>query len=345
MRLGPITFGTALAIMLGWLFWIGKPILLPVIAAVIALYVLTAGASALKRLPLLRHAPLWALRVLVLLAFTAGIVLLFFLIVVNFARVVDAIPGYEQNLDALVARGATFLGIEDEPNWEIVRDSTLGRIDTAGLIAPFANQIRGIGTTLFLIVLYAAFFFAERVQFADKVAIALGGPGKGVRAVQLIDRINTRISQYLLVKTFVNVVLGAISYAIMWAIGIEFALFWAVLIAFLNYVPYFGSLVGVLFPVLLSLVQSGSYQFAVLSLVTLTIAQVYVGAVLEPRLMGRTFNLSPAVVLLALAFWGGLWGIAGAILAVPLTASLVIVLAEVPATRPIAVMLSARGRV
>ena len=130
-----------------------------------------------------------------------------------------------------------------------------------------------------------------------------------------------------------------------WLIGVEFALFWAVLIAFLNYVPYFGSLIGVLFPVLLSLVQSGSFGFAALALATLTVAQVYVGAVLEPRLMGRTFNLSPAVVLLALAFWGALWGIAGAILAVPLTASLVIVLAEIDATRPIAVMLSARGRI
>ncbi|ETX27923.1 AI-2E family transporter [Roseivivax isoporae] len=344
MRLATITYGTALAIMLGWLFWMGKPILLPVLAAVISLYVLSAAATALTRVPLLGHLPLWALRTLVLLLFTAGIVMLFVLIVVNFNRVIAAVPGYEQNLDRLVARGATMLGIEDEPNWEIVRDNTLGQIDVASYIAPLANQIRGIGTSLFLIVLYAAFFFAERVQFADKITIALGGMRRGAKAVDLMNRINGRVSDYLLVKTFVNVVLAAISFVIMWAIGVEFAVFWAVLIGFLNYIPYFGSLIGVIFPVILSLVQSGSFGFAVVSLVTLTFAQVYVGAVLEPRLMGRTFNLSPAVVLLALAFWGALWGIAGAILAVPLTASLVIVLAEVQATRPIAVMLTARGR-
>ncbi|SLN24081.1 AI-2 transport protein TqsA [Roseivivax jejudonensis] len=345
MRLAPITYGTALAIMLGWLFWMGKPILLPVLVAIVSLYVLSAAASALKRVPVIKVLPLWALRVIVLVAFTAGIVALFAMLVVNFGRVAEAIPGYEENLDRLVARGATLVGVEDEPNWAILRDNTLGRIDVASYLGQLANQIRGIGTTLFLVVLYAAFFFAERVLFADKVSIALGGFDRGRKAVELVDRINSRISDYLLVKTFVNVVLAVVSYGIMWVIGIEFAVFWAVLIGFLNYVPYFGSLIGVLFPVLLSLVQSASFGFAALALATLTIAQVYVGAVLEPRLMGRTFNLSPAVVLLALAFWGALWGIAGAILAVPLTASLVIVLAEIEMTRPIAVMLSARGRI
>ncbi|SFE29637.1 AI-2E family transporter [Roseivivax sediminis] len=345
MRLSTITYGTALAIMLGWLFWMGKPLLLPVLTAIVSLYVLSAAATALSRLPLIGLLPLWALRTLVLIAFATGLFVLFFMLMANFGRVAAAVPGYEENLDRLVARGATMFGIEDEPNWAIVRDNTLGRIDVASYIAPLANQIRGFGTTLFLIVLYAAFFFAERALFADKVTIALGGMQRGKKAVDLVDRINGRISDYLLVKTLVNVVLGLISFGIMWVIGIEFAVFWAVLIGFLNYVPYFGSLIGVLFPVLLSLVQSGSFGFAGLALVTLTVAQVYVGAVLEPRLMGRTFNLSPAVVLLALAFWGALWGIAGAILAVPLTASLVIVLAEIEATRPVAVMLSARGRI
>ena len=128
-------------------------------------------------------------------------------------------------------------------------------------------------------------------------------------------------------------------------LGIEFALFWAVLIAFLNYIPYIGSLIGVLFPVLLSLAQFGELGMAGTVLVSLTAAQVFVAAYLEPRMMGRAFNLSPFVVLLALAFWSTLWGLAGALLAVPLTASLVLLLAEIQTVRPIAVLLSANGNV
>ncbi|MGP1355899.1 AI-2E family transporter, partial [Roseicyclus sp.] len=154
-----------------------------------------------------------------------------------------------------------------------------------------------------------------------------------------------RIGRYLFVKTAINIILGAISFAIMLLLGIEFALFWAVLIAFLNYIPYIGSIVGVIFPVLLSLAQFGTIAMAGTVLVALSAAQIFVGAWLEPRMMGRAFNLSPFVVLLSLAVWSTLWGLPGALLAVPMTASLVLVLAEIRSTRFIAVMLSASGRV
>ncbi|MBM9594270.1 AI-2E family transporter [Roseitranquillus sediminis] len=345
MQLRNVTYATALAIMLGWLLWIGKPILLPVIAAIVALYILSAAASSIRRLPFLRVAPLWLLRTVVLIGFTLAAVAIFTLIATSFARVAAAIPGYEQNLDALIGRGANLVGIDDEPSWERVREATLDRISGTRMIAPVAASLRGFGVTLFLVVLYASFFVSERVQFERKLRLAMGDTERGERALALLARINERVGQYLLVKTLVNVILGLISFAIMWLIGIEFALFWAVLIAFLNYIPYVGSLIGVLFPVLLSLAQSGSIAFALLALVTLTAAQVYVGGVLEPRMMGRAFNLSPFVVLLALAFWGALWGVPGAILSVPLTASLVIVLAEIRETRPAAILMSASGRV
>lgn len=345
MHLRSLVYATALAIMLGWLVWIGKPVLLPILAAVISLYILSAAADGLGRVPIVGLAPLWLRRLLALAAFTLGVLLLFTLIVDSLARVLAALPRYESNLDLLVARAATLLGIEDEPTWARLRALTLDRFEASRLIAPLVGSIGGFGGTLFLTVLYASFLLAERVRFARKLALAMGDAERGARALTLLVRINERIGRYLLVKTLVNGVLGAVSYLIMWGIGIEFAPFWAVLIAVLNYIPYVGSLVGVLFPVLLSLAQFGSLAVAGAVLLALSAAQVAVGAVLEPRMMGRAFNLSPLVVLIALAVWGALWGVPGAILAVPLTASLVIVLAEIDTTRPLAVMLSANGRV
>ena len=344
VRLRAAFYATGLAVMLGWLLWLGQAILLPVIAAVIALYVLSAAAEGLGRVPVLGRTPLWLRRALALVGFTALVAALFALVATTFAQVVAALPGYQSNIDALVVRGAGLLGLEDEPNWARLREATLGRIDAAGLVRPLVGSVGSFGATLFLVVLYAAFFFAERMQFAGKLALAMGGAERGAQAMALLRRVNERIGGYLLVKTVVNAILGAVSFAIMWVFGIEFAAFWAVLIAALNYVPYVGSLLGVVFPVLLSLAQFGSFGVAAATLAALTAAQVYVGSVLEPRMMGRAFNLSPFVVLLALAFWGAMWGVAGAILAVPLTASLVIVLAEIEATRPVAILLSANGR-
>lgn len=344
-RMRNATYGTALTLMIGWLLWIGKPVLLPVLAAVISVFILLTAAASMQRLPLLGRLPGWARRAMILIVFTFVVILLFILVINNLAQVAAALPRYESNLEALITRNASLLGIEDEPTWENVRKVTLDQVDFRSWVAPALLSLRGFGTMLFLVVLYSSFFIAERGAMARKVVMAMGDEEAGARAISLLSRINERIGQYLFVKTVLNVVLGAISFAIMLLLGIEFALFWAVLIAFLNYIPYIGSLIGVLFPVLLSLAQFGTLGMAGAVLVSLTAVQIFVAAYLEPRMMGRAFNLSPFVVLLALAFWSALWGLPGALLAVPLTASLVLVLAEIKPVRPIAVMLSANGKV
>jgi predicted PurR-regulated permease PerM len=339
------TYAIALTLMLGWLLWIGRPVLLPVLAAVISVYVLLTAAATMRRMPVVGRLPDWALHTLILIFFTIGMGLLFVLVINNLGQVLAALPSYESNLDALITLRASLLGIEDEPTWENLRRVTLDQIDVRSWVTPALLSLRGFGVTLFLVVLYASFLMAERGAMASKVIIAMGGEDAGQKALSLLSRINERIGQYLFVKTVINAMLGLMSFGIMVLLGIEFALFWAVLIAFLNYIPYFGSLVGVIFPVLLSLAQFGTLWMAGVVLVSLTAAQVFVGAYVEPKMMGRAFNLSPFVVLLALVCWSALWGLPGALLAVPMTASLVLVLSEIKMTRPIAVMLSASGKV
>ena len=331
--------------MVGWLMWVGKPVLLPIIAALISVYVLSTAATSMQRLPMVGRLTGWIRRLIVLLAFATAVVLLFLLVINNLAQVSAALIRYEANLDALATRFANVAGIEDEPTWENLRHVTFDQIDFGAWVAPALASLRGFGTLLFLTVLYAAFFMAERGVLAKKLIIALGDEVSGERTLSLLRTINERIGRYLSVKTVVNTILGAISYVIMLLLGLEFALLWAVLIAFLNYIPYIGSLVGVIFPTLLSLAQFGTIGMAAITLALLTAVQILVGAYLEPRMMGRAFNLSPFAVLLALAFWSTLWGLPGAVLAVPMTASLVLVLAAFPITRPAAVMLSANGRV
>lgn len=344
MRLSTITYATALAIMLGWLLWIGKPVLLPVLAAVIAIYVLSEATISLAKLPILRHAPGWLLRLMLLAGFSLALFVLGLFITNGLVRVLEAMPRYEKNLDILVGRYATTFGFEGEPTWLMVQKATIDQINTAAWIPSILSNLRGFGSTFFFIVLYASFLFAERTQFAKKFYLAINDDAQRDHTMGIIDRINDRIGTYLLVKTMINIILGLLSYLALLAIGIEFALVWAILIAVLNYIPYVGSLIAVVFPVLLSLAQFGTLTMAGITLVTLSFLQTFVASYLEPRMMGRTFNLSPLVVLLALAFWSALWGLPGALLAVPLTSSLVIVLAEFRSTRPFAIMLSANGQ-
>ncbi|HQR29508.1 MAG TPA: AI-2E family transporter, partial [Anaeromyxobacteraceae bacterium] len=117
----------------------------------------------------------------------------------------------------------------------------------------------------------------------------------------------------------------------------------AVLIGLLNYIPYAGSFFGVAIPVAVALGQFGDPGAVLGLLVGLVAAQVVIGNVLDPFLMGSSLNLSPFAILVSLAVWSQLWGVAGAVLAVPITSVMVIVLSAFAGTRPIAVLLSKDG--
>ena len=78
-------------------------------------------------------------------------------------------------------------------------------------------------------------------------------------------------------------------------------------------------------------------------LLALAAAQFVIGNFLDPYLLGNSLNLSTFAILASLTVWTGLWGIAGAFLAVPITAVLAIVCSEFPGTRPIAILLSRSG--
>ena len=128
--------------------------------------------------------------------------------------------------------------------------------------------------------------------------------------------------------------------------GFDFAAFWAVLIALLNYIPYIGSMAGVLAPTAIAIVQfEGDWSMIATCFFGLTFCQIFVGSFLEPSLMGRSLNLSPFVILVSLTAWGSMWGIAGALLSAPVTAILVIVFSEFEGTRPVAILLSRSGKI
>lgn len=328
-----------LAILLGWLLKAGKGVLLPVFAAIIVVYVLVSATEALGQVPLLGRLPEWLRRLLVLGVFVAVVVALGAIVTSTVGKLVTLAPTYQANLERMLNAATAAIGLGQSTDWNSLRAATLGKIDVQALLGTVLGSIGSMAGMVFMVLVYALFLMGERSQFARKLATAL--PGESAEQTKTIIRdINDRIGQYLAIKTLVNIILGVLSYLIMLAFGLDFALFWALVIALLNYIPYVGSMLGVLFPVLLALAQFGSFSTMLALAALLSAAQAVVGNVLEPRLIGRQVNLSPFVVLLALSLWSSLWGVAGAILAIPLTSMLAIVLGAFGATRPLAVLLA-----
>lgn len=328
-----------LLVLVGWLLKVGQSILLPVFAAVIAMYVLITSAQAMTRLPVVGRWPQWLRRLLVLLLFMAVMAVLAAVVAMTVEQVIDTLPRYEQNLQRLAASAASFLGLERLPDWAALKAATLGQWDMRGWVIGMLASAGSLAGMVFLVVVYALFLMGERAGFARKLSVAL--PGESAAQTQAMIRdINQRIGQYLSAKTLVNAILAAASFAVLWAFGVDFALFWALMIGLLHYIPYIGSAVGVAAPVLLSLAQFGSLTTTMAMAALLFALQGWIGNVVEPRIMGKQVNLSPFVVMLALSIWSALWGVAGAILAIPLTAMLAIVLNAFASTRPLTILLA-----
>lgn len=345
-----LVLSVILLVALGWLLSIGQSILLPIFIAVIAVYVMVSASAALGQLPFLRRLPAVFLRILVLGAFTVALLFLVAIVASTLREIAAVAPTYEANLRTIVEGVAGRLGLEEQHLWAEIRSATLDRIDAQRVVLAALSGFTSAGTTIFLVVVYAGFLMAERETFPLKVSAALIDEERSATAMRVVTDINAQIGQYLLIKTLINLVLGAISFAILWIMDVDFALFWVIAIALfwviaialLNYIPYVGSYLGVAFPVLLSIGQFASLQTTLILLILLVAAQVYVGNLLEPRWIGRQLNMSPFAVLVALSLWAALWGVPGAILAIPMTSILIIVTSSFPATRFIAVLLSER---
>ncbi|MEX0957831.1 MAG: AI-2E family transporter [Burkholderiales bacterium] len=339
-----VALGAVLAVVVGWVLHVGKPVFVPIVFSVLIAYVITGLARLLEQVP--KVGPYLPLPVryffsisVIGMAMAAGVSL----IITNVGRVVALTPVYQESLLSKIHQVMVYFGIERAPTWTTLRDDFLGQINIQGLVGSTVVSATAMVTTLLIVFLYVTFLLLEKRFFPDKLQRLSKNPKAAERIQRVLADINARIGAYLAMKTFINVILGVVSWAILTLMGVEFAAFWAVVIAVLNYVPYIGSALGVLFPVAMSIVQFNDLTTVLTLLAALSAAQFVIGNFLDPYLLGNQLNLSPFVILASLAIWSSLWGIPGAFLAVPITAVLVIILSGFSGTRPIAVLLSRNG--
>jgi predicted PurR-regulated permease PerM len=231
------------------------------------------------------------------------------------------------------------------PNSDFSLDKLNDLFNLQKLVGWTTSVISSVTSTLMLIIIYLLFLFAEQSVFDRKFAALFSSPERLSKAQAVRSEVMKKIRIYLSVKTFVSVLTGVLSAMLLALIGVDYAVFWGFIIFLLNYIPTIGSMLGVVFPAVLSLVQfDTSWQFFAV-VILLGGLQFAVGNILEPRLMGSSLNLSGLVIMLALAIWGAIWGITGMILSVPIMVVILIICAQFPASRPIAVLLSSKGEV
>ena len=344
-RFQGLVYGAVLAVLLGWVLRIGRDVFVPIVFGTLVVYVIVGFARLLSRIPYLgRLLPIQIRHVVSGVVISLGLVALALHLVAYTDEVLAVAPQYQRSLLAAIQKAAVILRIETEPTWTTLRQQVLAQVNLQRLLGSVLASVSSVIATVTVVLLYASFLVLERRSLAAKMASISSDPEKAARIRQVTDDIHAKVGSYLALKTAISLLLGAVCWVPMKLLGVPFAGLLALLIAMLNFVPYLGSFLGVVIPLVVEVAQFGEPGVILALLASLTAAQFLIGNFLDPYLMGASLNLSPFAILVSLAVWSQLWGVPGAFLAVPITAVLGIVLSEFPGFRPIAILLSQDGR-
>ena len=267
-----------------------------------------------------------------------------FFMMVNMLIQPDGIPAYAARVQSfdryLSALIAPYMD-EDPATFSILM---LLNIDWYGLLMASLTSISGkfisILSDALLVYVYLLFIIMERKTIFPKLLEAFPR-GKAQRAGQMVARMNRQVSKYLLIKVVISIATGVMFYFASLISGLDFALVWGVLAVILNFIPTIGSIVCTAGTIIMAIIQfSPDWGYVIYISVLMISIEMVLGNIIDPRLQGVQLNISPFVILVSLAIWGYIWGIAGMFLSVPLTSILQIICANIPSLKPVAIMVS-----
>ena len=147
-------------------------------------------------------------------------------------------------------------------------------------------------------------------------------------AVELSMHIERDVSVYLLTVTSINVLVGVATWAVMRLCGVDSPVLWGALACILNFVPILGPMVGMVIFLMASVLSLGVVWGALLPVGLYFAIHIIEGEIATPMVLAHRFTINPVAVILSLIFWYWMWGVAGAVLAVPMLAIIKIVCDE-----------------
>lgn len=325
---------------------VGKDVLIPLVLGIFIAYLLVALAHLIERVKVAgKPPPGWLSLSLSIIFFFLFLTAMVQVIAGNVAAAVDAAPQYQARLESVLAQVNVLLASALNRQGPLTLTTLMEQFDLSAAAAKFAGALQTLVGNTFEILLYVVFVLLERQSFDLKLSAMFPDSGRERRLRGIINEIGRRTEKYVLIKTVISLIIGGITYVTVAAVGIDFAAFLGLLAFLANYIPYLGSAVGIVAPAIVALLQTGEWSLAAVVMGVLVATHALIGNVLEPRMMGRSLNLSPLLMIVALAVWGSIWGVAGMLLAVPLMVMTMISLAQFPKTRPIAVFMSENGEV
>jgi AI-2 transport protein TqsA len=309
------------------------PVFIALLLTVLLVYVIDPLVVFLHR----RRLKLWLAALIAIVFFFAlflGLSILIFFDLPHFGR---AFPRFQE---AITLRAQALLhNLEESLGTTIAIDpfEELRTLPVRPIVMGAARSSIRFLSEFLLIFFFAIILLLGKYRFVRKILKVF--PRRHSLVPIVLKHVDRHLRAYLGIKALASLAIGIVTMGILLLFRVEFAVTWGFLTVVLNFVPTLGPLTAIALPVLISLVQFPGSLLPLAITASLSALHVGVSNFLEPRFLGERLDLSFFVIFLSLFFWGWMWGPAGILLAVPVTASLKIVMERIPATSRIAMLL------
>jgi predicted PurR-regulated permease PerM len=262
------------------------------------------------------------------------------LIAMQVAQVTQDWPAIQQSLMDLLQRGQAMLAQPFNMSPDAITTRARQLLEgLAGSAAVFFGSFVSALAMILLTLVYVVLMLAERDRFFRFVE-RLAPKGHAPNARAAMEESADAAYRYLIGRLKVMGIMGAILTTAFLLSGVPYAIFLAIVIVVSAIVPYLGILIGGLLTLLLTVV-SAEFTTVLVVLAVLVLAQALENYVLEPLVVGQDVDLSPFMTVFAIVALGTVWGVAGAILALPLAAMAKVICAHVPGAAPVVSLMQA----
>ena len=332
--------------------YVGREVLVPLALAILLSFVLTRPLVMLRRVGMPRILS-------VVIVVSCAFVIIFglgWLVSREFTQLAADLPTYRAALSEKIERlrqnapGSPVLKRAGDVLSDLQKELSQGttppapKADTAGKppdAQPLQVEVRQPEPTVFelfqriagtvlpplatagIVLLFVIFILVQREDLRDRF-IRLLGSSDLQRATTTLNDAATRLSKYFLRQLLINSAFGVLIALALWLIGIPSPLVWGVLAMLMRFVPFIGSYIGAIPPLLLATVVDPGWSTFLIVLALYVVGEMTMGQVVEPLVFGRGTGVSPIAVLVSTVFWTWLWGPLGLLLAMPITVCLAV---------------------
>lgn len=301
----------------------------------VALFVIILAWPLQHRLE--RVLPRWAAFTLTIAAMLALLAAFVGALSYSLDVVADKAPEYGTRLRVMADQALAWARDHHLPVPEDVGDrlsgSSLGTLQQ--LVRSLFDFLGGVVIVAALVILG----LLEVRDYRDKLHQRFGGT-VNARLLDVAESVAAQFRRFVEVRTLTSAMTAALTWLYCWLAGLDFAFAWALSAFFLNYIPTLGSVVSVALIALFAGLQFQSFLWAIATAIILAAVEITIGSFIDPRMQGRYLAISPFIVLLSIVFWGWVWGIPGALIAVPLTVTLIVSAREFDRTQWLAALLT-----